>query len=133
MYRCLMLTAAVIAAVHISVATSYAQNAGTVITPPADLHPPVNLDADTLRARLTPSQLGLKPQSGNRSLGVDLPFGLSYSHDAKGVVMPLDPKNEWGVGVGLNMNAPNTVELSPNSSLGLQPKRTPGVMLNKRF
>jgi len=47
--------------------------------------------------------------------------------------VPLDQKSEWGVGVGLNLNNPNTVELSPSSSLGLQPKRAPGVMLNKRF
>ncbi len=133
MYRCFMLTAIAMAASHFFIAGSYAQSEGTTIAPPADLHPPVTLDADTLRARLSPSQLGLRPNTSSKSLGADLPFGLSYSNESKGVVVPLDQKSEWGVGVGLNLNNPNTVELSPSSSLGLQPKRAPGVMLNKRF
>jgi len=133
MYRCLMLTAIAMAVSHFFIAGSYAQSEGTTIAPPADLHPPVTLDADTLRARLSPSQLGLRPNTNSKSLGADLPFGLSYSNESRGVVVPLDQKSEWGVGVGLNLNNPNTVELSPSSSLGLQPKRAPGVMLNKRF
>ena len=66
-------------------------------------------------------------------MGSDLPLGLSYSGDAKSVMMPLDDKNEWGVGLNLNLNAPPAVEIAPNSTLGLQPRRTPGVMLQRRF
>ena len=64
---------------------------------------------------------------------LELPFGLSYIREAKGLVMPLDQKSEWGVGIGLNINSSNSVELSPSNSLGLVPKRTPGLMLHKKF
>ena len=129
----MLLAAAMIAAVSIAT-VSFAQNAATTVSPPADLHPPIKLDADTLRATLAPSHLGLKPQSGAASSAMGLPFGLKYSGEAKSLIMPLDQKNQWGVGIGLNLNSSNTVELSPSSSLGLQPnKRTPGVMLQKKF
>ena len=131
--RMLMLLAAATMTAASIATNSLAQSAGTTVSPPADLHPPIKLDADTLRAKLTPSHLGLKPQSNAANSGSELPFGLSYSREAKSVMMPLDQKNEWGVGVGLNLNSSNTVELSPGSSLGLQPKRTPGVMLQKKF
>ena len=124
--RLLTLLAATAAAFVTSHA--WAQN----VAPPADLHPPVKLDADALRAKLTPSHLGLKPQGNAGSVG--LPFGLNYSSETKGVVIPIDQKNEWGVGVGLNINSSKTIELSPSSSLGLQPgNRTPGIMLQKKF
>ena len=111
----------------------WAQNMVNPGSPPSELHPPIKLDADTLRAKLTPSNLGLKPLSGAPG-GVELPFGLTYSSAAKSVLIPLDQKNEWGVGIGLNMNSSTVVEMSPSSSLGLQPsKRTPGVMLQKKF
>lgn len=128
MYRTLMLIAA-----GSFVTNCLAQSAGDTVSPPANLHPPINLDADTLRARLAPSQLGLKPQTSNLPGGITLPFGIDYHRDTKGLVMPLDPKNEWGVGVGLNLNSSSIVELSPSSVLGLSPKRAPGVMLNKKF
>lgn len=123
-------------AVTISTLGSVALNAfaqGATVAPPQDLHPPVNIDADSLRAKLMPNNIGLKPRSGNAA-GIELPFRLNYSSEAKGLVMPLDPKNEWGVGIGLNLNSPKTIELSPSSSLGLQPSnRTPGILLQKRF
>jgi hypothetical protein len=133
MYRLLMLIAAASIAASAFVTTCLAQNTRDTAAPPADLHPPVNLDADTLRARFAPSHLGLKPQSAASASGLALPFGLDYNHDAKSLVMPLDQKNEWGVGVGLNLNASKVIELSPNSALGLQPKSTPGFMLHKKF
>lgn len=133
MVRLTMLIAAASIAGGAYVTTCTAQNTREPVSPPADLHPPVNLDADTLRARFAPSHLGLKPQPGASLGGYSLPFGLDYSHEAKSVLVPLDDKREWGVGVGLNLNAPSVVELSPNSVLGLQPKRAPGLMLNKKF
>lgn len=111
----------------------FAQNS----VPPADLHPPINLDADTLRAQAgyAGSHLGLRPGShaGNLSSS-GLPYGIDYNREAKSLLVPLDQKNEWGVGVGLNMNSSKVIELSPGSALGLQPtNRAPGVMLHKKF
>jgi len=131
MVRSLTLIAAAMAAVAICALPAVAQNAGQNVAPPADLHPPINLDADTLRARFAPGNLGLKPNSGG---GIALPYGIDYNREAKSLVMPLDDKNEWGVGVGLNMNSSKIIELSPGSVLGLQqPNRAPGLMLHKKF
>ena len=133
MIRLLMLIATALIAASAVVTTSFAQNTRETVTPPADLHPPVTLDADTLRARLTPGNLGLKPQSYSGAGIGGLPYGLNYNRDTKGLVMPLDEKNEWGVGVGLNLNSSQTVELSPNGLQGIQPKRAPGLLLNRKF
>jgi hypothetical protein len=133
MYRLLMLIAATSIAVGACVSNCVAQSTRDTISPPADLHPPINLDADTLRARFALSHLGLKPQTPPNSDGIALPFGLDYNRSAKALVMPLDQKSEWGVGVGLNMNSAPVVELSPSSVLGLQPKRAPGIMLHGKF
>ncbi len=128
MYRTLMLIAA-----GSFVTTCFAQSAGDTVSPPANLHPPINLDSDTLRATLAPRQFGLKPPTSNLPAGITLPFGIDYHRDAKGLLMPLDQKNEWGVGIGLNLNSSSIVELSPSGVLGLSPKRAPGVMLNRKF
>jgi len=128
MYRWLMLIAA-----STFVTTCFAQNTGDTNAPPANLHPPINLDADTLRARLAPSHLGLKPQSSANSGGIGLPYSIDYSREAKGLVVPLDQKSEWGVGVGMNLNSSEVVELSPNSAMSQQLKRAPGLMLNRKF
>jgi hypothetical protein len=112
---------------------AFAQNSAANLAPPADLHPPANLDADTLRAQFTRSQLGLKPQTGAKTSGIELPFGLNYNRDAKGLVMPLDEKSEWGVGVGLNVNSASAVDPAISNPLGLVPKRTPGLLLHKKF
>lgn len=134
MYRDSMLIAATAGLITSAlVATCMAQEATYSAAPPANLHPPVTLDADTLRARLAPSRLGLKPQPSSNPLGITLPFGLDYNRQTKSLFVPLDQKSEWGVGVGLNLNSSETVELSPSSVLGLQPKRAPGLMLNRKF
>lgn len=123
---------AAIAAAMLGTIPAFAQN---TYAPPADLHPPINLDADTLRSRLLNGQLGLKPGHGASNLSASgLPYGIDYNRDAKSLVVPIDEKNEWGVGVGLNMNSSKVIELSPGSALGLQPaNRAPGVMLHKKF
>ena len=126
-----LLTAATLVASSAATGT-FAQSAGVAALPPADLNPTSKIDIDTLRSRLAPSSLGLKLNSATTQ-GSDLPYGLTYSGDAKSVMMPLDQKNEWGVGLNLNLNSPPAVELAPSSSLGLQPRRTPGVMLQRRF
>jgi hypothetical protein len=133
MCRLLMLAAATSIACCAFINASFAQSTRETVTPPANLHPPINLDADTLRARIAPSHLGLKPNSYSNSGGLGLPYGIDYSREAKGLVVPLDQRSEWGVGVGLNLNSSEVVELSPSSALGQQLKRAPGVMLNRKF
>ena len=133
MHRIMTLIAASMAVAGFCVPAAFAQNAAANLIPPADLHPPVNLDADTLRAQFTRSQLGLKPQTGSTVSGIELPLGLSYNRDAKGLLMSLDEKKEWGVGVGLNINSSSAVDSAISNPLGLIPKRTPGLMLHKKF
>ena len=131
MDRSLSLIAAITVAVALHTTSGFAQNMGENITPPVDLHPPINLDADTLRARFAPSHLGLKP---NTPAGTALPFGIDYNRESKSLVMPIDRKSEWGVGIGLNLNSSKIIELSPGGVLGLQqPNRAPGIMLHGKF
>ena len=73
MYRSLMLIAAASIAASAFVPACFAQGTRDTVTPPVSLHPPVNLDADTLRARLAPGYVGLKPQSSTSSGGLGLP------------------------------------------------------------
>ncbi len=123
----LMLSAAVTISIGSAATIVSAQDAA--VAPP----PPVRIDADSLHAKLMPNYIGLKPRYGNAN-GFELPFGLNYSSEAKSVLVPLDQKKEWGVGIGLNLNSTKTIELSPSGTLGLQPtNRTPGIILHKRF
>ncbi|MEO7725890.1 MAG: hypothetical protein ABIS45_01395, partial [Burkholderiales bacterium] len=80
MYRWLMLIAATSIAVAGYISPCFAQEARESDSPPANLHPPVALDAATLRLRFAPSNLGLKPQSNANanSSGTAMPFGLDY-------------------------------------------------------
>jgi hypothetical protein len=136
--RILMLVTATALVAGSAATGSFAQSAGVAALPPADLNPTakpdtdIRIDTDTLRSTLAPGALGLRPNSAPTA-GAGLPLGLRYSGDAKSVIMPLDEKNEWGVGLNFNLNSPPPVELAPNSALGLQPKRSPGVMLQRRF
>ena len=133
MDRSLPLLAAVSLATALTATPGFAQYTRESSAPPADLHPPIHLDADTLRARFANSHLGLKP---NTSAGTEsaLPFGIDYNREAKSIVVPLDRKSEWGVGVGLNLNSSRIIELSPGGVLGLQqPNRAPGLMLHGKF
>lgn len=125
-----MLLAAATVATGSLAADSISQNTDTTTTSPS-----LKLDAEALGAKPTPSPLGLKPQSApvNKE-SILLPFGLNYNRDARSLLVPIDQKNEWGVGLNLDVNSSRAVELAPPSSpLGLQPKRTPGLMLQKKF
>jgi len=131
--RLLMLLAASTLAVSSIALQAHAQSAGaTASPPPADLYPTQKIDLDVLRSKLAPSTLGLKPNSGAKE-GINLPFGINYSSETKSFLVPIDQKNEWGIGLNLNVNSSRSVELAPTSVLGLQPKRTPGVTLQKKF
>jgi hypothetical protein len=133
MDRALPLIAGAVFTAAIFATPAFAQSTGEGLVPPADLHPPINLDSDTLRARFGSSNLGLKPSNVPGSASA-LPYGIDYNREAKSLVMPLDRKNDWGVGVGLNMNTSRIIELSPSGVLGLQqPNRAPGLMLHGKF
>ena len=110
-----------------------AQSANTDASPQAELRPPASVDFDAWRERLAPSAFGLKPPSASSKEGLALPFSLNYSRETKSVMMPLDGKNTWGIGVMLNLNSAPGLEPATAPALGLQPKRTPGITLQKKF
>jgi hypothetical protein len=109
------------------------QSANKDASPDAVLRPPASADHDTLHTPLTPSAFGLKPQAASGKERVELPFSLNYSSMTKSVVMPLDEKDSWAVGLMLNLSSAPGLEPATAPALGLQPKRTPGIMLQKRF
>ena len=96
---------------------------------PTTLQPPSRTAIDAFTSQ---ESVGLRRPANNLRERIDLPFGLNYNRDAKSLLMPLDDKNEWGVGVNLNLGATPTVE-TPQSGLQLAPKRTPGLMLHRKF
>ena len=101
----------------------------TVDERPATLQPPSRTAIDAFTSQ---ESVGLRRPANNLRERIDLPFGLNYNRDAKSLLIPLDDKNEWGVGVNLNLGATPTVE-TPQSGLQLAPKRTPGLMLHRKF
>ena len=101
----------------------------TVDERPATLQPPSRTAIDAFTSQ---ESVGLRRPANNLRERIDLPFGLNYNRDAKSLLMPLDDKNEWGVGVNLNLGATPTIE-TPQSGLQLAPKRTPGLMLHRKF
>ncbi|MEK7231397.1 MAG: hypothetical protein AAB115_05185 [Pseudomonadota bacterium] len=131
--RLLVLLAASSLAAGFIALHAQAQSANTDASPPAELRPPASVELDTLRARLTPRAVGLKPQSASSKEGIALPFSLNYSRETRSIMMPLDEKNTWDVGVMLNVNPAPGLEPATAPALGLQPKRTPGILLQKRF
>ncbi len=124
-------------AVILSAATSFVampaivSGADAVAGRAANLQPPSRTaeDAFSLQEGATTR---LRPPAASLREQLDLPFGLNYSREAKSLLMPLDDRREWGLGVNLNLNSAPAVELSP-PGLHLAPKRTPGLMLQKRF
>lgn len=130
--KLVLLTATTLAAGTI-VTDSRAQSAGNSIPTFSELRVPNGSEDEPRLSRLVPGNLGLRPQTGNTNQGIVLPFGMNYSRETKTLLMSIDQKSEWGVGLNLNLNASPSLEQSPSSGLGLQPKRTPGVMLQKKF
>jgi len=131
--RLLMLLAAgSLAAVSISL-PAQAQSANTDASSRAKLRPPARADFDAFRESLAPSPFGLKPQPAGSREGIALPFSLNYNREIRSIMMPLDEKNTWDVGVMFNVNTAPGLEPATSPALGLQPKRTPGIMLQKKF
>jgi hypothetical protein len=94
------------------------------------VQPPLENDLEAFYTRPAPGSVGLRPSA--RSDSILLPFGMTYSRESRSLVMPFGDKNDYGVGLQLNVNRYQEVELAP-SGLGLQPRRTPGIIFNKRF
>lgn len=131
--RLLMLLAAGNLAAGSIALPAQAQNATTDASREAGLRPPASFNLDALHAPPAPSVLGLKPQSASSREGIALPFSFNYSSATRSVMVPLDEKNAWGVGVMLNVNPASGLEPATSPALGLQPKRTPGILLQKKF
>ena len=131
--RLLMLLAAGSLAAGSIALHAQAQSASTDASPQAQLRPPASVDFDAFRQGQPPSPFGLKPQSASNKDSLALPFNLNYSRETRSVMMPLDEKNTWDVGVMLNVNSAPGLEPATAPALGLQPKRTPGIMLQKKF
>jgi hypothetical protein len=98
---------------------------------PATLQPPSRSAEDTFMLQ-DGARLGLRPPAASLRERTELPFGLNYSREARSLLMQLDEKNEWGLGLNLNLNATPAVELAP-SGLHMAPRNTPGLMLQKKF
>ena len=130
--KLMLLTATALAAGPIAT-IALAQSAGASQPVYSELRAPIETGAGALPARLTPGAVGLRPQAASAAQGIALPFGLNYSRETKSLMLPLDQKSEWGVGLNLNVNSSPGLEQSPSSGLGLQPKRTPGVTLHRKF
>jgi len=109
-----------------------AQSVTTKASPLAQLRPPA-VDHDTLHTPPTPGAFGLKPQSASSKERIALPLSLNYNRVNKSVIMPLDEKDSWGVGLLLNVYSSPGLEPATAPALGLQPKRTPGILLQKKF
>ena len=63
--------------------------------------------------------------------GIALPLGIDYSRQTKSVVMPLDLKREWAVGVNLDIG--DAAKFNSESGLGVELKKTPGVVFQRNF
>ncbi len=130
--RLLMLLAAGSLAAGSSAFHAQAQSVTTDASLLAQLRPPA-VDHDTLHTPPTPSAFGLKPQSVSSKERIALPLSLNYNRVNKSVIMPLDEKDSWAVGLLLNVYSAPGLEPATAPALGLQPKRTPGILLQKKF
>ena len=79
------------------------------------------------------ARLGLRPPVASLRERLAPAYGLSYHRESKSLLMPLDEKNEWTMGLNFNLNAAPNVEAAPSSGLNLLPRRTPGLIFQKKF
>ena len=135
----LMVTISVMAAAMSGLAAAAeAIDAGTETTPPVaaqpDARPGMRINLDAFSSNSGTSALGLKAKPQRAREGVSMPFGLSYIIETKSLFFPFDERNELGLSFSLDVNKRRAVELVPSASaLGLQPKRAPGLTLQKKF
>ena len=129
----LLILVATAAAAAGSVAADFALPDTSAATT-AQLLPPTTNNLETSSPTFSTGSIGLKSPSARITESTGLPYGLNYSGETKSLLLPIDPKSNWGVGLNLDVNASRAVELAPPTPLlGLQPKRTPGVTLQMKF
>jgi hypothetical protein len=131
MHRILLSTLAGIALAGFALIPSWSCAQGNPPARPVTLQQPSHSSADAFTAQ-DASGIGLRPPASSVRERINLPFGLNYSREAKSLMMQLDEKNEWGLGLNLNLNATTAVELAP-PGLHIAPRRTPGLVLQKTF
>jgi hypothetical protein len=125
-------------AASVLTAAAYAADTGSDSQAPkrtSDTGSDARLDPEKLIDTLGTGAIGLRPPAASRSSDtIELPYGVNYSRENRTLLVPMDTRNEWGVGLNLNVNATPTVELAPPTSpLGLQPKKAPGLTFQKKF
>jgi hypothetical protein len=89
----------------------------------------LRIENGTASYELSPNAQGLKAKVPRSAL----PFGMDYNGAARTLIVPLDDRYDWGVGLDFDAGSPPPIELAPASSLGLQPKHSPGLLLQRRF
>ncbi len=104
-----------------------------VPTPAASNPQPEKFEAEN-RLRMPRFINGLfdaKPKRNGDSL--DLPLGINYSREAKGLMLSLDDDKAWGIGVGLDLsNRPGAPD-TPVNGVIIDYRPAPGAVLQRRF
>ncbi len=133
MLRFLRVTVAGIVAAAFAFLPFMACAADEIAERPTTLQPPSRTNDDVFSAQDSGAVgVGLRRPAHSLRERIELPFGLNYSRESKSLLLPLDDKNEWGVGINLNVMGAPAVDLNP-PGLQLAPKRTPGLMLQRKF
>jgi len=133
MLRFLRVTVAGIVAAAFAFLPLMACAADEIAERPTTLQPPSRTNDDVFSAQDSGAVgVGLRRPAHSLRERIELPFGLNYSRESKSLLLPLDDKNEWGVGINLNVMGAPAVDLNP-PGLQLAPKRTPGLMLQRKF
>jgi len=78
-----------------------------------------------------PIKLKLEDFTKPHTSGIVLPLDIDYSRDTRNLVMPLDTQKVWGVGINLDIG--NAKDFNATSGLGIELKKTPGVVLQRNF
>jgi hypothetical protein len=79
----------------------------------------------------SPIKLKLEDFTNPHTDGIVLPFDIDYSRETKSRLLPLDDHKLWGVGVNLDIG--NAKEFNSSSGLGVELKKTPGLVLQRDF
>jgi hypothetical protein len=79
----------------------------------------------------SPIKLKLEDFTNPHTDGIVLPFDIDYSRETKNLLLPLDEHKHWGIGVNLDIG--NAKEFNSDSGLGVELKKTPGLVLQRNF
>ncbi len=127
------LITAIAATAGFVVTYAIAQDSGATFKP-AETQAASSSTADSTGVKFSEKSIGLKAPPPRITDVISLPFGMNYFRDSKSLLFSIDSKNDWGIGLNLDVNSSRSVELAPSvPALGLQPKRTPGLMLQMKF